>query len=235
MISDDCSSAPSAGERSSGDRRRRPRFVLSRSPRRLGFYRNFERALALVPAEAGYVALADQDDVWHPDKLAALLGALGGAQLVYSDARVVARDGERHLRHVVGHAAQQPRRPALAAGGQRRHRRGVAVSPRPAALRAAVPAGPVRALPRSLDRPGRARARRDRLRAASRCTTTSSTATASLGHAAANRMTSLARPAAPPASTAASACGCGGCTTSSTSAGCMQFATVLQLRCGDAA
>ena len=49
-----------------------PRFVVSRSPRRLGFYRNFERALALAPAGARYVALADQDDVWHPDKLATL-------------------------------------------------------------------------------------------------------------------------------------------------------------------
>ncbi len=93
VISDDCSSA--AGRETLdevvGDD---PRFVISRSPRRLGFYRNFERALALVPVEAGYVAMADQDDVWHPDKLETLVGALGGAQLVYSDARVVSRDGE---------------------------------------------------------------------------------------------------------------------------------------------
>ena len=70
-----------------------PRFVVSRSPRRLGFYRNFERALALVPAGVRHVALADQDDVWHADKLAALLAALGDARLVYSDARVIGRDG----------------------------------------------------------------------------------------------------------------------------------------------
>ena len=53
------------------------RFVLSRSPRRLGFYRNFERALALVPRDADYVALADQDDAWHPDKLERLLAGIG--------------------------------------------------------------------------------------------------------------------------------------------------------------
>ena len=70
-----------------------PRFVVSRSPRRLGFYRNFERALELAPAGAAYVALADQDDRWHPDKLATLLAELGGARLVYSDARVVTGDG----------------------------------------------------------------------------------------------------------------------------------------------
>jgi glycosyltransferase involved in cell wall biosynthesis len=93
VISDDCSSregyaaieAAVAGE---------PRFVLSRSPRRLGFYRNFERALALTPAETDYVAMADQDDDWHPDKLAVLLERIGDAQLAYSDARVVSRDGQ---------------------------------------------------------------------------------------------------------------------------------------------
>lgn len=70
-----------------------PRFVLSPAPRRQGFYRNFERALELVPESADAVALADQDDVWHFDKLAALLAARGDAELVYSDARVLARDG----------------------------------------------------------------------------------------------------------------------------------------------
>ncbi len=70
-----------------------PRFVLTRSPRRLGFYQNFERALALAPARAAYVAMADQDDFWHPDKLATLVATIGDAQLIFSDARVVARDG----------------------------------------------------------------------------------------------------------------------------------------------
>ncbi len=37
--------------------------------------------------------MADQDDEWYPDKLATLLSAIGNAQLVYSDARIVARDG----------------------------------------------------------------------------------------------------------------------------------------------
>lgn len=70
------------------------RFVVDRSPRRLGFYRNFERALALAPLDARYVALADQDDDWHPDKLSTLVAALGDAQLVYSDARIVGPAGE---------------------------------------------------------------------------------------------------------------------------------------------
>jgi len=70
-----------------------PRFVLSRSPRRLGFYRNFERALSLAPRGARFVALSDQDDAWHPDKLETLLTEIGDARLVYSDARIVRPDG----------------------------------------------------------------------------------------------------------------------------------------------
>jgi len=70
-----------------------PRFTVTRGERRLGFYRNFERALGMVPAEAELVAFADQDDRWHPDKLATLARAIGGAQLAYSDARAVRRDG----------------------------------------------------------------------------------------------------------------------------------------------
>ena len=69
------------------------RFLLSRSPRRLGFYRNFERALSLAPAGARYVAMADQDDRWHPDKLATLVAQIGDARLIYSDARIVGEDG----------------------------------------------------------------------------------------------------------------------------------------------
>jgi glycosyltransferase involved in cell wall biosynthesis len=70
-----------------------PRFVLSRSPRRLHFYHNFERALSLAPECADYIAMADQDDSWHPDKIETLLRELGDAQLVYSDARIVRPDG----------------------------------------------------------------------------------------------------------------------------------------------
>ncbi len=93
LISDDCSRPE--GQRVlddaiGGD----GRFVVSRSPRRLGFYANFERALTMVPGGAALVALSDQDDAWHPDKLSSLIAALGDAQLVYSDARVVSRAGE---------------------------------------------------------------------------------------------------------------------------------------------
>jgi hypothetical protein len=93
VVSDDCTGAErfaAMAKELDAD----PRFVVSRSPRRLGFYANFERALSLAPREAEFVAMADQDDLWHPDKLQTLLGALDGAQLVYSDARIVTPDGD---------------------------------------------------------------------------------------------------------------------------------------------
>jgi hypothetical protein len=40
------------------------------------------------------VALADQDDVWYPDKLQTLVSSIGSAQLVYSDQRIITANGE---------------------------------------------------------------------------------------------------------------------------------------------
>jgi glycosyltransferase involved in cell wall biosynthesis len=70
-----------------------PRFELSRSQGRLGFYLNFERALLMAPPQAEFIALADQDDYWYPEKLTELLAGRGDSQLVYSDMRIVDEDG----------------------------------------------------------------------------------------------------------------------------------------------
>jgi Glycosyl transferase family 2 len=88
VISDDAS-APERFAEIAGVVEDDPRFLLSRSDERLGFYRNFERALRLAPAEVALLALCDQDDRWFPDKLEVLRRALGPAQLVYSDQRLV--------------------------------------------------------------------------------------------------------------------------------------------------
>jgi glycosyltransferase involved in cell wall biosynthesis len=92
IVSDDHSDPEAFAtiERTLGDDRR---FRLSRSPERVGFYRNFERALSIAPPEARYVALCDQDDRWYPGKLEALLDGIGDAELVYSDQRLVGPDG----------------------------------------------------------------------------------------------------------------------------------------------
>jgi glycosyltransferase involved in cell wall biosynthesis len=71
-----------------------PRFAVWRAERRVGPYLNFQRALQMAPADAALLAPCDQDDRWFPDKLETLRGALGSAQLAYSDYRLVTRDGQ---------------------------------------------------------------------------------------------------------------------------------------------
>ncbi|MGK7867591.1 rhamnosyltransferase WsaF family glycosyltransferase [Falsiroseomonas sp. E2-1-a20] len=71
-----------------------PRFFLFQNKVRRNFYLNFEEGLRRTPADADFVALCDQDDVWHPDKLATLVAAFGeDTQLAYSDAQVVDEAG----------------------------------------------------------------------------------------------------------------------------------------------
>jgi glycosyltransferase involved in cell wall biosynthesis len=93
VISDDCSARDrfhALREAVGSDER----FLITRSEERIGFYRNFERALEQVPPEASLIALCDQDDRWHPEKLSVLRRSLGPATLVYSDQRLVRADGE---------------------------------------------------------------------------------------------------------------------------------------------
>lgn len=64
---------------------------------RVGFYRNFERGLAMAPADCDYVAFCDQDDRWVPHKLerqVETMDALPGAQLCYSDLCLVDKGGK---------------------------------------------------------------------------------------------------------------------------------------------
>ena len=93
LISDDCS-APDGYEAVADAVADDDRFILSRSERRLGFYRNFERVLWMVPEDAELVALSDHDDRWYPNKLATLRAAIGPAGLAYSDLRRVDADGK---------------------------------------------------------------------------------------------------------------------------------------------
>lgn len=89
FVSDDASSNGVVERVIEGDER----FVLSRNDTRQGFYRNFERALRMVPADAEHVALCDQDDVWRPDKLDRLRDALDDAVLAFSDQRLTTPGG----------------------------------------------------------------------------------------------------------------------------------------------
>ena len=59
-----------------------------------GAWRAFERCYARVGRDVAYVAPCDQDDVWHPGKLAALQSAMvAGVALAFCDLRIVDGDG----------------------------------------------------------------------------------------------------------------------------------------------
>jgi len=75
----------------SGDKR----FVVRRNLSKVGFYRNFERALAALPSQCSYVAFSDQDDIWKPNKLSQQIIELSSPndECVYSDMEIVNYDG----------------------------------------------------------------------------------------------------------------------------------------------
>jgi len=71
-------------------------FRVVVNPTRLGPSGNYEQALRLCAHEL--VAFSDQDDIWHPDKLARLEAALlraPAASAVFSDARAIDAMGQR--------------------------------------------------------------------------------------------------------------------------------------------
>jgi glycosyltransferase involved in cell wall biosynthesis len=53
----------------------------------IGFYRNFEKVLSFC--KGSYISLADQDDIWLPDKIFRLIGAIGDYSLIFSDAKFI--------------------------------------------------------------------------------------------------------------------------------------------------
>lgn len=60
-----------------------PSIQLVRSLSNQGYIKNFEQGCKL--AKGAYVALCDQDDKWHPEKISKLYGAIGDAALVYAN------------------------------------------------------------------------------------------------------------------------------------------------------
>lgn len=83
---------------------------LARNPRNLGYAKNFEGALA--DASGDVLFLCDQDDVWHPDKLAAMLACFEQRPrltLLHTDARLIDAAGE-HLHCTLFHALEVTRK-----------------------------------------------------------------------------------------------------------------------------
>jgi hypothetical protein len=59
---------------------------------RLGYIKNFEKGMLL--ANASYVALSDQDDIWVPHKIEVLMHAIGDQMLAYSDSELIDANGD---------------------------------------------------------------------------------------------------------------------------------------------
>ncbi len=59
------------------------RIKFISNEKNLGFMKNFEKAISLTQGE--YIALADQDDIWKPNKIAKLLEKIGSYNLIHSD------------------------------------------------------------------------------------------------------------------------------------------------------
>ncbi len=86
------------------------------------------------------MALCDQDDRWHQDKLEALREATGPEiTLAYSDMNLVDENGNAPLADPLDRAAHEPHEHDLADGRQHDHRRRLALSPAAARLRAPLP------------------------------------------------------------------------------------------------
>ena len=68
-----------------------PRISIGVNPANVGFAHNFERVLARCCGE--FIAPCDQDDIWLPEKIAALVAAIGGHSLAYCDSTLVDASG----------------------------------------------------------------------------------------------------------------------------------------------
>lgn len=66
----------------------------------LGFVKNFEKALNLCINE--YIVLADQDDIWYPQKIEVLLNSIGDNLLIHSDCDLINEKDEVILKNFKG-------------------------------------------------------------------------------------------------------------------------------------
>ena len=69
-----------------------PEVMVVQNETRLGYIKNFEKGMLL--ANASYVALSDQDDIWVPNKLEVLIHAIGDQMLAYSDSELIDAEGQ---------------------------------------------------------------------------------------------------------------------------------------------
>ncbi|MEO6355050.1 MAG: glycosyltransferase family 2 protein [Ferruginibacter sp.] len=62
---------------------KKPSINIISNETNLGYIKNFEKGCSLARGE--YIALCDQDDYWHPDKIKHMQAAIGNYPLIYCD------------------------------------------------------------------------------------------------------------------------------------------------------
>lgn len=70
-----------------------------RNDRNLGFNKNFQKAISLCKGE--YIAIADQDDIWLPQKLEILRANIGDNWLAYSNSELIDSEGKQLGRQIL--------------------------------------------------------------------------------------------------------------------------------------
>lgn len=68
-----------------------PQFKLYTNTQNLGYTKNFEKAIKLCSGD--YIALCDQDDLWHPQKIELQVKAIQDNVLIYHDSEFIHQDG----------------------------------------------------------------------------------------------------------------------------------------------
>lgn len=67
-------------------------LFLYENEENLGYIKNFEKGMQLATGDL--IALSDQDDVWHTEKLATLISNMGTSEIVYSDSELIDESGK---------------------------------------------------------------------------------------------------------------------------------------------
>jgi glycosyltransferase involved in cell wall biosynthesis len=99
VVVDDCSTDATIEILESYSKSTNLRFFINDD--RLGFVKNFEKAIGLCSGD--YVLLSDQDDVWVDDKVECLVREIGDSALVYSNALLVTSDLKPINKYVIDH------------------------------------------------------------------------------------------------------------------------------------
>jgi glycosyltransferase involved in cell wall biosynthesis len=88
---DDCST-DGTFELLQGYAERYANFFVYRNETNIGFLKNFEGALGRCHGE--FIALCDQDDIWHPQKIELQMAAIGNNMVIYHDSEFIDGEGE---------------------------------------------------------------------------------------------------------------------------------------------